>query len=97
MKNLAQMIRQRSNEAYESLLGPEEKRQWAEVMEQINRAAEQGNNNTTWHESGEYMRNWENKVQHAANENVLKKLREEGFDVFTERRAGRGLGAIIYW
>ena len=97
MSNLADMIKQRSREAYESLLEPETKRQWEEVMEQITRAAEEGRNHTTWHESGTYMSDWDDRVAHDANRAALHKLEEEGFDVFTERRAGRGLGAIIYW
>lgn len=97
MSNLAEMIKQRSAEAYESLLEPETQRQWHEVMSQIEEAANRGADGITWHESGEYMANWRDRVKSTAVNMVLKKLEAEGFRVFTERRAGRGLGAIINW
>ena len=97
MSNLAELIKQQSREAYESLIGPETQRQWDEVMDKITAAAAAGDNSVTWTESGEYMANWDNKVKHDAVNEVLEKLEKEGFDVFTERRAARGKGAIIFW
>lgn len=97
MSNLAEMIKQRSAEAYESLLEPETQRQWHEVMEQIEEAANRGADGITWHESGAYMAEWNDRVKNAAVSRVLEKLRGEGFRVYTERRAAKGLGAIINW
>lgn len=97
MSNLAEMIKQRSAEAYESLLEPETQRQWDEVMKQIEEAANRGADGITWHESGAYMADWNDRVRQTAVNRVLEKLQDEGFRVYTERRAAKGLGAIIHW
>lgn len=97
MSNLAELIKQQSREAYESLIGPETQRQWDEVMEKITAAAAEGRHSVTWTESGEYLADYTNEVRHDATNEVLKRLEAEGFRVYTERCAYKGGGAGIYW
>lgn len=84
-------------EAAKSGLADEIERQTDEINRQITEACAEGGNQITWKESGTYMADYSHKLRHDACNTVLEALEKAGYDVYTERRAAPGKGAIITW